>query len=105
LNSYAVVLNEQEKTNAQHFGPFKSLADRLAHSHNEFWLKNRIMNEQQILRMNDVTLVADLLIAMIEGIKSKKQIKSFYGTYERKFDHDTDELEHTFSDIIGVIKD
>ena len=28
LNSYAVVLNEQEKINANHFGPFKVLAEQ-----------------------------------------------------------------------------
>src|SRR5690349_734760 len=32
LNSYAVVLNEQEKINADHFSPFKTLADELGHS-------------------------------------------------------------------------
>ena len=39
LNSYAVVLNEQEKINAQHFGPFKTLADSIAHTLNDFWLQ------------------------------------------------------------------
>jgi hypothetical protein len=29
LNSYAVVLNEQERINAEHFGPFKGIADRI----------------------------------------------------------------------------
>lgn len=29
LNSYAVILNEQEKINADHFGPFKVLADKI----------------------------------------------------------------------------
>lgn len=30
LNSYSVTLNEQEKINANHFGPFKLLADCIA---------------------------------------------------------------------------
>lgn len=96
LNSYAVVLNEQERINASHFGPFKMLADRLGHAYYEFWLRNKILPPQQILRMAEVTLVADLLIAMVEGVKSKKQIKNFYATYEEKFDYDTGELEGQF---------
>src|SRR5262245_4388710 len=65
LNSYAVILNEQEKINATRFGPFKLLADRLGHAYYEFWIRNKILSPQQILRMDEVTLVADLLIAMI----------------------------------------
>lgn len=105
LNSYAVVLNEQEKLNAKHFGPFKSLADEIAHSLNGFWLSGRILNEQQILRMGDVTLVADLLIAMMLGIKSKKQILSAYATFEKEFPYDSDELESNFRGTIEIIQD
>jgi hypothetical protein len=103
LNSYAVILNEQEKLNAAHFGPFKTLADNVGHALNEFWLKNRIMTEQQILRMGDVTLTADLLIAMVLGIKSKKYIKKAYSDFERQFDYDADDLEVKFNDTITMI--
>ena len=104
LNSYSVVLNDQEKINANHFGPFKTLADRLAHNFNQFWIDNKILKEAEILRMADVTLVADLLIAMIEGIKGKKQIKTFYAQYEKEFDHDTEVLENNFSATIACIQ-
>jgi hypothetical protein len=104
LNSYSVVLNDQEKINANHFGPFKTLADRLAHNFNQFWIDNKILKEAEILRMADVTLVADLLIAMIEGIKGKKQIKTFYAQYEKEFNHDTEVLETNFSSTIDSIQ-
>ncbi len=103
LNSYAVILNQQEKINSNHFGPFKILADRIAHKYNRFWLENKILREQEIFRMGDVTLVADLLIAMIEGIKSKKQIKSFYDSYEKDFQHDPYSLEGRFDKTIEII--
>lgn len=104
LNSYSVTLNDQEKINANHFGPFKVLADRISHKYNDFWLENGIINSQNILRMNDVTLVADLLIAMCEGIQSKKQIKSYYSKFENEFPHDEKELEKQFDRTIDVIK-
>jgi uncharacterized protein with ParB-like and HNH nuclease domain len=104
LNSYSVTLNEQEKLNANHFGPFKRMADNLAHQNNSFWTDSKIISEQNVLRMIDVQLVADLLIGMIDGIRSKKQIKKFYEQYEKEFDFDTDELEAKFQSIIELIK-
>jgi len=104
LNSYAVILNEQEKINASHFSEFKILSDRLSHKYNEFWIENKLLTNQNILRMGDVTLVADLIIAMCEGIQSKKQIKSFYGKYEKKFNYNVDELEIKFDSTMELIK-
>jgi Protein of unknown function DUF262 len=103
LNSYAVVLNEQEKINADHFGPFKLLADNIGHKYEEYWTKQGILTSKQIMRMLEVNLVADLLIAMLEGIKSKKQVKKYYDAYEATFDHDTDVLEAEFDRVIGAI--
>ena len=103
LNSYSVTLNEQEKINANHFGAFKMLADGIAHSYNDFWINNKIISEQNVLRMNDVQISADLLIGMIEGIRSKKQIKKFYESYENDFQHDSGELAEEFSTIIIII--
>jgi hypothetical protein len=53
--------------------------------------------------MADVTLVADLLIALIEGIKSKKQIKSYYDQYERNFEGDVEQLAVRFDHTMAVI--
>ena len=101
LNSYAVILNEQEKINANHFGPFKILADAIGRKYTEYWKDQRILTPRQILRMQEVTLVADLLIAMHEGIKSKKQIKRLYGIYEKSFEDDTiTTLESRFDNVI-----
>ncbi len=104
LNSYSVTLNEQEKINANHFGPFKTLSEKLAHTFNDFWLKSKILTDKEILRMDDVNLTSDLLIAMTAGIKSKKQIKSFYSTYEKEFNFIPDELENKFNDVIETIQ-
>lgn len=103
LNSYAVVLNEQERINSNHFGPFKTLSDHVGHSFYDFWVNNKILTEAQILRMAEVTLVADILISMIEGIKAKKQIKNYYGLYEKDFEHDPGHLEDQFRFVLQVI--
>jgi hypothetical protein len=103
LNSYAVVLNAQEKINADHFSPFKTMADQIGHRYNDFWLKNGLLTSALVMRMKDVTLAADLLIAGIEGIKGTKQIKFFYDTYEKEFLHSVEELEERFTKIIADI--
>ncbi|MDO9164328.1 MAG: DUF262 domain-containing protein [Methylococcaceae bacterium] len=103
LNSYSVTLNEQEKLNSIHFGQFKRLADNLAHQNNLFWEDNKIISEQNILRMFDVQLVADILIGIIEGIRAKKQIKKFYEQFEKEFEYDIDELAARFVSIIDLI--
>jgi hypothetical protein len=103
LNSYAVVLNEQEKINASHFGPFKVLADKIGFDYNEYWTAQKILTSQQILRMQEVNLVADIVIAMIEGIRAKKQIKRYYATYENDFPHDVYILEERFRTVIETI--
>jgi Protein of unknown function DUF262 len=85
LNSYAIILNEQEKINAEHFGSFKLLADQLALEYNKYWTEQKIISPRQILRMQEINLVADLLIAIKEGIRSKKQVRSYYDRYENSY--------------------
>ena len=79
LNFYPVVFNEHETINASHFWPFKVLAEKIGFELNEYWSRQRILTAQQILRTQEVYLVAGLLIAMIEGFKAKKAIKRFGG--------------------------
>jgi len=103
LNSYAFVLNEQERINSNHFGQFKILADEISRKHYDYWLNQKIISNNKILRMDDVNLVADLLISLIEGIKAKRQIKTYYTTYEKKFNADSAELSAQFDAIISMI--
>ena len=105
LNSYAVILNEQEKINANHFSRFKALADKIGHKYYDYWKSQGIVTPRNILRMQEVNLVADLLIAMREGIKSKKRIKSFYDSYEKRYDDDTDAVERDFDATISIISE
>jgi hypothetical protein len=53
--------------------------------------------------MEDVSLVSDLLIAVIEGIQEKKKIETYYDKYEKCFDYDPAELEKQFDKIMKLI--
>jgi len=104
LNSYAVILNEQEKLNAEYFGPFKILSDSIGRKYNDYWLKNTILTQRQILRMAEVNLVADLLISILEGVRGKKRIAGYYKQYEKNFPHEPSDLEGKFDAIVGHIR-
>jgi hypothetical protein len=103
LNAYAVVLNDQEKINADHFGPFKVLADEIGRKYYEYWIRQGLIAERSILRMAEVTLVAELLIVLCEGIKSKKQLKRFYDDFEEEFPYETVDLARKFDSTITLV--
>jgi hypothetical protein len=113
LNAYAVVLNEQELLNAKYYGHFKILADSIGRDYLEYWTQEGIIPDRAIMRMQEVSLVADLLIAMSEGIQPKKQIKFFYAAYEPKEDQPDDRfnedmarhLRIKFDNVMGTIAD
>lgn len=103
LNSYAVVLNDQEKINATHFSEFKILADKIGYKYNEFWIQQKLISQRDILRMQEVALVADILIAITEGIKPKKSVRRYYTIYEKNFYHNIESLEERFDNVIATI--
>jgi hypothetical protein len=105
LNSYAVLLNQQERLNANHFGPFKVLADSIGHKYYEYWTDQGILTNKQIMRMSEVNLVADMLIAMLVGIKNKKQIPKYYGIFEKGFEAEPQDLESRFDAVVAKISE
>ena len=82
LNSYAVKLNHQELRNATYFGEFKTLAYSLGLEYVSFWTENRIFTDAQVLRMDEAELASDLLIALLDGIKSRKAIDAYYKKHD-----------------------
>ena len=86
LNSYSVPLNNQEKLNAQYLGVFKQNIDELSKTHLAFWERNEILTEQQIARMREVELTAELVGAMLKGLQNGKGIiNSLYKEYDGDF--------------------
>jgi hypothetical protein len=82
LNSYAVKLNPQELRNATYFGEFKTLAYSLGLEYVSFWTENRIFTDAQVLRMDEAELASDLLVALIDGTKSRKAIEAYYKKHD-----------------------
>lgn len=86
LNTYSVSLNKQELFNAKYFGYFKQLVYKLSGDYYTFWIDNKIFTDRRIMRMGEAELVTDLLIAMIDGIQSKKTAEKYYQKYDDDFE-------------------
>lgn len=105
LNTYSVKLNAQELRNATYFGEFKTLAYKLGFEYNSFWTENQIFTDAQILRMDETELASDLLIASLDGIKSRKAIDAYYKNYDDEL-KDKFRLGNNFRkamDVIGAL--
>jgi hypothetical protein len=105
LNSYAVKLNPQELRHAKYFGEFRTLAYTLALEYVSFWTENRIFTDAQVLRMDEAELASDLLVALLDGIKSRKAIDAYYKKHDDELKEKT-KLSQNFRktmDTIGAL--
>lgn len=104
LNTYGTSLNAQELINAEFYGYFKQLVYSLSYKYNKFWIDNKIFTEYQTMRMNEVELTADLIIASLNdvGIQNRKQAKTFYKKYDDEFAAMC-EIEENFDKTISLI--
>jgi hypothetical protein len=107
INSYTVILNPQEKLNAEFSGKFKQVVFKLGRDHLEFWRKSKILTNHNIMRMKEAELATDLVIAMIDGIQDRKKIKLYYKKYDDNFPQEREIVNHfrrcidTIAEIFG----
>jgi len=102
LNSYGITLNKQELLNAKYFGYFKQLSYYLGFTFTRFWEKNKIFSNASIMRMKEVELVSNLLVAMLDGIQDLSQIEKYYDLYDEKF-IGRKKIEKQFKETIDYI--
>jgi len=102
INSYTVVLNPQEKLNAEFSGEFKQTIFELGRIHLEFWRKNGVLTDYNIMRMKEAELCTDLVIAMIDGIQDRKNVRSYYKNYDDDFPQE-ELVKHRFEHCIDKI--
>ena len=82
INTYSVVLNQQEKRNAKYLGAFKTYAYELGRDYVEYFVDGDIFTRKQVSRMAEAQLSSDLLIVLCDGVQTVKNIEKFYKKYE-----------------------
>lgn len=88
MNSYTVPLNDQEKRHAVYQGAFKWFMVDVSEKYAQVLKDIGVFSESQLSRMADVSLLAEIVIALFDGItsQSQKKITDFYGSHDDAFD-------------------
>ena len=107
INSYSVTLNAPEKLNAKYTGAFREAMNRMARRHLMYWRQHKIFGEQQIARMRDVDLTADLVSTMMTDLQSgKNHIETQYKKYDDEFPQEdviAAQFDHVLSQIEKIV--
>lgn len=82
INTYSVTLNRQEQLNAKYLGVFKTSAFELGHMYADYFISGRILTEKQVSRMGEAQIASDMLVALVGGVQTVKNIEKYY----RQFD-------------------
>ena len=82
INTYSVTLNRQEKLNAKYLGVFKTSAYELGFTYVDYLLDGGVLTEKNVSRMSEAQLASDLLVALVGGVQTVKNIERYYRQYE-----------------------
>lgn len=106
LNSNNIVLNPQEIRNSKYWGDFKVLVYRLASKYRDFFLTQKLFNDNDCSRMKDCELISSMIIVISEGLVSEtpKYIDNIYQKYDKEFVQ-VEEIETKLSQVMDVITD
>lgn len=87
LNTNNCVLNKQELRNSRYWGEFKVAAYNTAAEYRDLFYNNKIFNDKQFSRMEDVEFISILLNVFISGIDSDTptSIDKLYSKYDKEF--------------------
>jgi len=102
VNTYSVKLNTQELLNAQYLGYFKQTAYNLGYKYVIYWIESGIMSNASVSRMAEAELASDLLVAMIGGVQTNKNIPSYYKKYEDD-SNGIEDIEDKFDAVMSYI--
>ena len=84
INTYSVTLNTQEKLNAKYLGVFKTTAYELGFAYVNYMLEGGVLTEKAVSRMGEAQLASDLLVALVGGIQTVKNIEKYYRDFEKQ---------------------
>lgn len=103
LNAYSVKLNRQELLNAEFFGVFKTLVYDLCYEYTTFWTENGIFTNNSIMRMQEASLVSDIIATITENeIVDSKKMERIYKKYDETFEC-ADRVKESFISIMDYI--
>jgi len=83
INTYSVTLNTQEKLNAKYLGVFKTTAYELGFAYVSYLLDGGVLTDKGVSRMGEAQLASDLLVSVVGGVQTVKNIEKYYREFEK----------------------
>lgn len=104
MNAYTLPLNDAEKRHSEFQGDFKWEVNGIADEMNEFFVQFGIFTDRQIVRMSDASMIADIILAMENGIVSTSptMLRGLYKKYDRTFEN-AEEYRQKLFEAVGFI--
>jgi hypothetical protein len=110
MNAFTLPLNAPEKRHSEFFGEFKGWVNTVLDQYGSMFVEWDIFTSRQVIRMADAEFVADVALALEEGIVSTSPTK--LGGLYRKYDDDfpvrptlNERLVETFEAILTDLSD
>lgn len=105
MNAYTLPLNDAERRQSDFFGEFKSWVNRTLDEFGSIIVDWHVLSSRQILRMLDTELIADLALAIDEGIvsTSPKKLKEIYQRYDVNFTSRQD-FDEKIAGTLGFVR-
>ena len=87
MNAFTLPLNEAEKRHSEFFGEFKDWINRALDRFGSVLIDWNVLTSRQVVRMADAEFVADLALAVEEGIVSTSptKLRGLYKRYDEAF--------------------
>ncbi|MEJ7668090.1 MAG: DUF262 domain-containing protein [Casimicrobiaceae bacterium] len=87
MNAFTLPLNEAEKRHSEFFGEFKDWVNRALDRFGSVLIDWNVLTSRQIVRMADAEFVADLALAVEEGIVSTSpaKLRTMYKRHDESF--------------------
>lgn len=91
MNAFTLPLNEAEKRHSEFFGEFKDWVNQTLDKVGPVLVEWKVLSSRQVVRMADAEFIADLALAIEEGIvsTSPSKLKNLYTKYDSGFHADT----------------
>lgn len=88
MNAFTLPLNAAEKRHSEFFGEFKDWINLQLDKFSAMFVNWEILTSRQMVRMSDAELIADIALAVEEGILSTSPAKlnALYKKYDKEFD-------------------
>lgn len=110
MNAFTLPLNSAEKRHSEYFGQFKDWVNTMLDEHGTLLVNWNVLTSRQVLRMADAEFIADLALAIDEGIVSTSPTKlaKLYRKYDGEFptrDSFSTRIGKSLDTLLGELSD